>query len=368
LDNHDIRFMKKALKQARKGIGRTSPNPPVGAVIVRDGEVIASGYHKMAGANHAEVEALDSLNTDIRPGDSMYVTLEPCNHHGKTPPCTEAIIQKGIKKVVVGIPDPNPKVEGHGIEFLRQHQIDVKVGLLENECNRVIEAFKKLQLTGRPFVIAKSAQTLDGWTGTSTGHSKWITNEKSRKFVHNLRDKVDGIMVGVGTIIADDPSLTTRLRHQNTKDPIRIVLDTNLRIMHNSKVLNHDSSSETFIVAGEFVSADAVKEVKRKGVSIIKCPVRDGRIDLSALMAILGRMSIMSVLVEGGAAVMGSMIREKLIDKFYVFKAPRILGGNDGIPMADGKGPEKIDGSLNLKDIRVRRLGDDVLIRGYAAY
>jgi len=360
--------MKDAIHLAAKGLGRTSPNPAVGAVIVRDGRIIASGYHKKAGRNHAEVEALSMINGKGKADDVLYVTLEPCNHYGRTPPCTEAILRSGIKNVVVGMPDPNPAVAGGGSEFLRHKGLQVVSGVLEAECRRLNESFLKFVTTGRPFVIAKSALTLDGWSATSTGHSKWISNERSRDFVHRLRDRADGIMVGVGTIIADDPSLTARPRARKGKDPVRIIVDTHLRMPHNAKALNHDSASKTIVAAGDRVAPSLLKEIEKTGVSTMICPTKDDLIDLAALMDALGKMAITSLLVEGGAGIMGSMIREKLIDKFYIFKAPRILGGDDGLPMARGKGPESMEQSVTLRDIEVKRFADDILIIGYPEY
>ena len=368
MNQMDIKFMKDTIRLAAKGLGRTSPNPVVGAVIVRDGCIIASGYHKKAGQNHAEVEALSMIDGKGDAGDILYVTLEPCNHYGRTPPCTEAIIKSGIKNVVVGMPDPNPSVAGGGSEFLRQRGIQVKSGILEAECRRLNEVYLKYITTGRPFIIAKSALTIDGWSATSTGDSKWITNEMSRNFVHRLRDMVDGVMVGVGTVIADDPSLTTRLKIRRGKDPVRIIVDTHLRIPHNAKVLNHNSDSKTIVAIGDNVPSALIKNIEKDGVSTMICPTKDARIDLAALMDALGRISITSLLVEGGSDIMGSMLRERLIDKFYFFKAPKILGSDDGLPMAKGSGPEKMNESVVIRDIKVRRFGDDTLISGYPEY
>jgi diaminohydroxyphosphoribosylaminopyrimidine deaminase/5-amino-6-(5-phosphoribosylamino)uracil reductase len=366
LSEIDEKFMREALRQARRGLGRTSPNPAVGAVIVRNGKIIASGYHKRAGDNHAEIEALAKIGGKARENDILYVTLEPCNHYGRTPPCTEAILKSGIRRLVVGMRDPNPKVSGGGCGFLTEKGIEVKAGVLESECQKLNEAFLKFATTGRPFVVAKSALTMDGWTATSIGHSRWITNETSRQFVHRLRDKVDGVMVGVGTVLTDDPLLTTRLKGGRGKDPVRIIVDTHLRIPDEAKVLNSDSSSMTFIVVGPDVPPERLRRMEKNRVSSLTCPTKNGGVDLAALMDILGGMNIASLLVEGGSAIMGSMIRERLIDKFYIFKAAKILGGNNGIPMALGSGPKKMDGCLRLKDIKVRRFGDDILIRGYA--
>ncbi|MBW1668096.1 MAG: bifunctional diaminohydroxyphosphoribosylaminopyrimidine deaminase/5-amino-6-(5-phosphoribosylamino)uracil reductase RibD [Deltaproteobacteria bacterium] len=368
VDGHHEKFMKEALRLARRGLGRTSPNPAVGAVVVRDGKVIASGYHKYAGGDHAEVEALSKLGGKARRSDTMYVTLEPCHHHGKTPPCTEAILKSGLGKVVVGARDPNPAVKGGGSEFLAAKGVEVVTGILEEECRRLNESFFKFVTSGTPFVSAKCALTLDGWIATSTGHSRWITNEKSRRFVHRLRDGVDAVMVGVGTVIADDPMLTVRLGNRNAQDPVRVILDTNLRISPDAKVLNIDSPSSTLIVVGEGVPENHLRAIQKDNVSTLICPKRGGRIDLNTLMGLLGQRSISSVLLEGGATLMGAMLREKLLDKFYIFKGARILGGDDGIPMARGRGAESMDQSIRIKDVSVRRFGDDVLIVGYPEY
>jgi diaminohydroxyphosphoribosylaminopyrimidine deaminase/5-amino-6-(5-phosphoribosylamino)uracil reductase len=333
----DTKFMREALRQARKGLGRTSPNPAVGAVVVRDGCILAKGYHRKAGLAHAEVEALSKLGGRAD-GGTLYVNLEPCNHYGRTPPCTEAILGSGLKRVVVGMNDPNPLVSGGGNEFLRQRGIDVTTGVLETECRQLNEAFIKFVTSGRPFVAVKSALTIDGWTATSGGHSKWITNEKSRQFVHRLRDQVDAVMV------------------------------TNLRTPLDAKILNHDSLSDTIIVVGSQVRDRELKRFQKNGVSTLVCPMKTGMIDLAALMGILGKMSVTSLLVEGGSLITGSMLRERLVDKFYIFKAPKILGGGDGVPMAAGPGSKKMDECLVLKDIHVRRFDDDILVVGYPDY
>ena len=367
MNDIDFKFMKQALREARKGLGRTSPNPAVGAVIVRKGEVVARGYHRRAGLPHAEADALEKLEKTY-PGDNLYVTLEPCNHIGRTPPCTHAILKSGIKRVVIGMKDPNPMVAGGGCEFLKENGIEVVENVLETECRRLNEDFLKFTASGCPFVIAKSALTMDGWIATSSGHSQWITNNKSRQFVHRLRDRVDAVMVGIGTVLADDPSLTTRLKRGRGKDPLRIIVDTHLSTPLNGKLLTQNAPADTLIVTSEDAELEDQERFHANGVSTLLCPARAGKIDLEALMAKLGEMSITSLLVEGGASITGSMLREKLIDKFYIFKAPKILGGDDGIPMASGPGAKKMDGCLVLKEIKVRRFGDDVLIRGYPVY
>lgn len=366
-DRHE-KFMKAALGFAGKGLGKTSPNPAVGAVIARRGQVVAAGFHRKAGGAHAEVEALNQLRGTARRGDTLYVTLEPCNHFGRTPPCTQAILEKGIRKVVVGMRDPNPHVTGGGCDYLSGQGVEVVTGVLEEECRRLNEWFVTYVTKGRPFVIAKTALTLDGWTATSTGHSRWVTNERSREWVHRLRHQVDGILVGVGTVMADDPLLNTRLKKGRGKDPVRIIVDTHLRIPVNARVLSHPHGSETLIAVSEDVPPRHLDRLKTKGISFLVCPKKEGRIDLIALMDMLGKRSITSVLLEGGATLMGAMIREKLVDKFCIFKAPKILGGSDGRPMALGQGPSKMDQSIPLKDIRIKRFGDDLLITGYPVY
>ena len=364
----DVDFMREALRMARRGLGRTSPNPAVGAVVVSGGVIVARGYHRRAGMPHAEVEALGALDGRA-PGATLYVTLEPCNHFGKTPPCTRAIVEAGVKRVVVGMMDPNPHVEGGGCDYLAGCGIEIATGVLERECSALNEQFIRFVTSGRPFVTVKSALTMDGWTGTSTGHSKWVTNEQSRRFVHRLRDRVDAVMVGVGTVLADDPRLTTRLASGRAgRDPVRIVVDTNLRTPPEAKVVRHDSPADTILAVGMDVPPEKVKRVLRPGVRVLRCAVVDGKVDLPSLLGIVAGQCITGVLVEGGASVVGSLIRQRLVDKFLVFRSPRLLGGDDGIPMARGAGPTGMDRCLVLRDIRVRRFGDDVLTVGYPDY
>lgn len=352
---------------AKKGIGKTSPNPAVGAVIVRDDNIIASGFHKKAGANHAEVDALSNLKGEITSRDIMYVTLEPCNHQGKTPPCTSAIIGSGIKNVIVGMKDPNPSVMGGGIDYLRSKGVNVKSKVLEKECEQFLETFSKYVRTGRPYIIAKSALTLDGYSATSTGHSMWVTGEEARQYVHRLRSEVDAVMVGIGTVIADDPQLTSRLKRGKGCNPHRIIVDTHLRIPENARLLKDESQVKNYIIAGEDADSRLINRIERGNTSVIKCPVKNNQVDLNAMLDILGEKSITSVLFEGGSGMMGSMIRERLIDKFLIFKAPKILGGNDGFPMSKGKGSAYMSDSYKLKDIKVKKYGEDILISGYPA-
>lgn len=362
-----MRFMRIALREARKGLGCTSPNPAVGAVIVRENKIVATGYHRKAGMPHAEIEALKKLGGRA-PGDTLYVTLEPCNHQGRTPPCTAAILRSGIRRVVVGAMDPNPKVVGGGCDYLRANGLDVTTGVLEEDCRRLNEDFNTFVTTGRPFVILKSAMTLDGWTATATGHSKWVTGEASRAFVHRLRDRVDAVMVGVGTVLSDDPQLTARLERSKGKDPLRIVLDTHLKTPPEARLLNQDSEAETWLAAGEELKGRVPAALDKKGVAVHHFPSSDGLIDLPALFDWLGSKMVTSILVEGGSRVAGSLIRQRLVDKFYLFKAPKLLAGDDGIPMVAGPGCRDMAACLVLRDIEVQRFGDDIMVAGYPNY
>ncbi|MBW2562184.1 MAG: bifunctional diaminohydroxyphosphoribosylaminopyrimidine deaminase/5-amino-6-(5-phosphoribosylamino)uracil reductase RibD, partial [Deltaproteobacteria bacterium] len=289
-------FMKMALALAEKGRGFTSPNPMVGAVVVKEGRVIGRGWHQALGGAHAEVNAIDDAGAAA--GDAtLYVTLEPCNHFGRTPPCTHKILEAGIRRVIVGMEDPNPDVAGGGIRFLKSHGVTVASGVCEDEALRLNESFIKYVRTKRPFVILKCAATLDGRIATKTGDSKWVTGERSREFVHRIRHAVDGIMVGIDTVHADDPSLTTRLDGVAARDPIRIILDTNLSISETARLLRLDSDAATFIVSKPFdlmTSAQIAKKerLEKRGVRIIGAELKNDWIDLSSLMETLGRLEI----------------------------------------------------------------------------
>ncbi len=366
----DRHYMEMALGLAEKGRGFTSPNPMVGAVVVRNGAVVGQGWHKVYGGPHAEVHAIDDAG-DLARGATLYVTLEPCNHTGKTPPCTRKIIEAGITKVVMAMKDPNPTASG-GAELLRLHGISVESGVLEPQALRLNEIFIKHVQTRKPFVILKYASTLDGRIATRTGDSKWITNERSRAFVHELRHLVDGIMVGVDTVIADDPSLTTRLKGVKGRDPHRFILDTRLRIPETARILHLTSDSDTYLVCGEDVGADPVlagkkDRLEKEGVRVLTAPLKDGRVDLDRLMVILGAMNISSLLVEGGSRVLGSALSAGIVDKIFGFYAPKILGGDDGIPLFKGRGPELMKDAVCFDNLSVRRFDEDIMIEASIA-
>ena len=356
-------FMRMALNLAKKGQGCTSPNPMVGAVIVKDGAVVGRGYHRAAGQAHAEVEAIEDAGIKAR-GACLYVNLEPCNHTGRTPPCTRKILQAGIRQVIMAMADPHTKAGG-GAAFLRQHGIDVLSGVCEEQAARLNEAFVTYVSTGCPFVIVKCAATLDGRIATRTGDSRWVTGEKARRFVHRLRHAVDAILVGIGTVRADNPRLTTRLDNRKGVDPDRIVLDTHLSISPDAAILTLDSDADTILVAGKNAAGSKRKQLQKDGVRIIEQPLKGGRIDLQSLIVRLGSEGITSLLIEGGSTVLASAFNSGIVDKVLFFYAPKILGGDDGMPICRGSGPALMKDSIQLKHIRVQRFAEDVMIEGY---
>ncbi len=355
--------MRMALNLAKKGQGYTTPNPMVGAVVVKDGEVVGRGFHRAAGQAHAEVNAIDDAGEKAKDA-WLYVNLEPCNHTGRTPPCTRKILDAGIRRVIVAMADPHTKAGG-GAAFLRQHGIDVQIGVCEKQAVCLNEAFVKYVRTGLPFVILKCAATLDGRIATRTGDSKWVTGEKARRYVHRLRHAVDAIMVGIGTIRADNPSLTTRLGSRKGVDPVRIVLDTHLSISPAAGILALNSNADTILIAGKRAAKAKRKQFQQKRVRVIEQPVRKGQIDLTSLMGRLGSEGITSLLIEGGSRVLASALNSGIVDKALFFYAPKILGGDDGIPICQGPGPALMKDSIQLKQMRVRRFAEDVMIEGY---
>ena len=365
----DTYFMALALALAENGKGFTSPNPVVGAVVVKADQVVGRGFHAKAGAAHAEVNAIDDAGQEAF-GATLYVTLEPCNHTGRTPPCTEKILASGIRRVVVAMEDPNPEVTGGGTKRLMDAGIPVTMGVLRAQAMKQNETFIKFVLTKKPFVTLKCAATLDGQLATRTGDSKWVTGEKARGRVHELRHLNDAILVGVNTIVLDDPQLTTRREGQKSKDPIRIVLDSRLSIPETAKVLRLDSESDTVIFSGgnagnDSCYAEKKERLEKMGVKVMETPLLNGRVDVNRVVETLGILRISSLLVEGGGRMIASFLKAGVVDKVIMFFAPKLLCGNDGVPVCQGAGPEKMDQALALSDITVKRLGDDVMIEGY---
>ncbi len=361
----DLDYMRLALDQALKGKGYTSPNPCVGAVVVRDNEVVGKGYHHAWGMPHAEVEAIDDARGKTQ-GATIYVTLEPCNHFGKTPPCTHKILNAGIERVVVACKDPNPFVSGGGIQFLKDKGLEVESGLLEQEAEILIEDFIWYTRNGkRPFVILKSAATLDGRIATSSGDSKWITNAASRGYGHRIRHEVDAILIGSGTLKADDPSLTARLEDGPGKDPMRVILDSTLGIDLNAKVLTQTSTAPTVLVAGPHADFEKRKSLEKMGIQILDVSLKDGALDLEQVVIKLGQMSVTSLLIEGGGRVASSALRAGIVNKVLYFMAPKFLGGSDGTPVFGGKGVEKIADAFQLERMSIHTLEGDILVQGY---
>ena len=364
--NDDEKFMKKALAQALRGRGCTSPNPVVGAVIVSKGEIMGRGYHRRAGLPHAEIEAFSDAAKKNRPtaGATLYVTLEPCCHTDKlTPPCTDAIISSGVSRVVVGTVDPNPRVSGRGIEKLRAGGLEVDVGILESRCRGANEFFNKHVVSGLPFVILKTASTLDGKIATATGHSKWIGSEEQRKMAHRLRRDVDAVVVGINTVLIDNPRLTARPGGANVRQPVPVVMDTHLSIPNYARIFRHHPRSVIATVARGKPIKTAKLEIQ--GAEIVRTkPDSRGKACPAELLQRLGEMGMCGVLVEGGARVGAAFLREGLVDKVIFFYSPRIIGG-DGRSMIAGLGTKSVDESLALKDIRTRRFGDEIMLEGY---
>jgi diaminohydroxyphosphoribosylaminopyrimidine deaminase/5-amino-6-(5-phosphoribosylamino)uracil reductase len=360
----DIDMMKRALKLAERGTGFTNPNPLVGAVIVKDGRIIGEGWHRLYGSDHAEVDAFRNATEDVR-GADMYVTLEPCSHYGKTPPCARAIVEKGIKRVFIGLTDPNPLVSGRGIQILRDNGIHVESGFLEDEGRRLNEIFLKYITTGLPFCIMKTAMTLDGKIATATGDSKWVTGELSRKHVHELRHKASAIMAGIGTILADDPMLTTRLEGKEGKDPVRIIIDSSARIPLEAKVLNLDSKAGTIIATTEKADKEKLAALKAKGAEVIVTPLKDNGVDLDFLMRELGRRKIDSVLLEGGGRVNYAALKSGIVDKVNVFIAPKLIGGENARTPVEGEGIGYMKDAIMLHKTEFHKFGDDIMVEGY---
>lgn len=354
----DEKFMRLALGLARRGLGRTSPNPPVGAVVVRNGRVVGKGYHRRAGGPHAEVEALQQAGPLAR-GATLFVTLEPCNHHGRTPPCTEAVLAAGLRRVTVATRDPNPHVKGAGLARLRKAGIDVRLGVEEEACRELIQPFAKHTRTGLPFVTLKLAASLDGRIATATGESRWITGEPARRMVQKWRNEVDAVMVGAGTVRADDPALTCR--RPGGRDPLRILVSGRLRIPSTARVLTNDAASGTLIVTVSHPSRK-IDTLKRRGVRTLELPGRNGTLPLRHLFETLGREGILSVMIEGGATLAAAALRERLVDRLLLFLAPKLIGG-DGRALIGSLGVRKMSDVLELPTTRVTRVGADILVR-----
>jgi len=349
--------MRAALAEARRGLGRTSPNPAVGAVVVKGGKAISRGHHARAGGPHAEVVALRSAGARAR-GADLYTTLEPCDHQGRTPPCSLAILEAGVRRVFVGSADPNPLVNGRGVERLRRAGVEVVPGVLRPDCDALNAHWFKYIRERRPYVTLKAAVSLDGRIATRSGDSRWVTGAEARAWVHRLRDRVDAVLVGAGTARADDPRLTTRLPGGRGRDPVRVVLDTGLTLPPRLRLFRTRSEVPTIV-------AHASTSARRPapGVELLRCKRGEGGVDLVDLLAKLAARGITHLLVEGGATVHASFLAQGLVDRVAVFVAPRIVGA-DGVPFVAGPGPEKMADGLRLEELQIERIGEDVLVLG----
>ena len=360
----DEKFMKLALSLAEKGRGYVNPNPLVGAVIVKDGKVIGEGYHTAFGKPHAEIEAINSATEDIK-GATMYVTLEPCCHQGKTPPCTEAIIKNQLARVVIATTDPNPLVSGSGIEKLKQSNIEITVGVLEERAKIQNEVFIHYMTTNLPFTILKYAMSLDGKIACHTGDSKWITSENSRTDVHSLRSSVSAVVTGIGTILSDDASLNVRLIDSKGKEPHRIVVDSAARISLDAKILNLDSKSDTYIAVTEAASDEKLRKLEDYGAKIIMTKSKDGKVDLEELWKELGFLGMDSILIEAGEQLNAALLEAKLVNKIRAYIAPKIIGGTNAKSPIGGYGASSMSEVINLKSMNVTQIENDFVVEGY---
>lgn len=359
--SYDEKYMRLAMQLAGNAIGRTSPNPLVGAVIVKDNRVVGCGWHRKAGTPHAEVHALNQAG-ELAQGADVYVTLEPCAHYGKTPPCAKALVEAKVKNVYGGLLDVNPKVAGKGFKILEDAGIHVEYGFLQDELRKQNEVFFKWIENKKPFIVLKAAMTLDGKIATATGQSKWITNETSRAYGYKLRDIYDGIMVGINTVIEDNPMLTARV--DGGKNPIRIVVDSSLKIDINANVVQ-DKSAKTIIATTDKADKDKILKLQAQDVDVIVVDKdKNDKVDIEKLLDILGQQNICSILVEGGATLSGSFVAKKLVDKVYFFIAPKIVGGKEAKTPVAGTGILNLQEALALKDIQIEKLEEDILIIG----
>ncbi len=360
----DIRYMQRALAIAAGGTGLVSPNPLVGCVIVNHGRVVGEGYHERYGGPHAEVNALRAAGAEAR-GATLYATLEPCCHTGKTPPCADAVLQAGVSRVVMAVGDPNPKVAGGGFARLRGAGVEVTVGVCETEARRLNEAFLHYIRTQRPFVRLKCAVTLDGKIATRTGASRWITGGAAREWVHRIRHATDAVLVGSGTALQDDPQLTTRLPGGGGINPLRIVVDSRLRLPVSSQLALVAPDCRTLVATSELAPRDKQCQLEDQGVEILRLPsYADGRVDIQALLTVLGTRGVADLLVEGGATLSATLLQRRLVDKVTVFIAPKIIGG-DGINVVAAFGVDTMADALQLYGMTSQSVGEDVMLEAY---
>lgn len=355
----DERYMKRALELADRAKGHTAPNPLVGAVIVKDGRIIGEGYHHKAGEPHAEVNAVESAEESVK-GATIYVTLEPCSHYGKTPPCADLIIRSGFNRVVIAAVDPNPLVAGRGIKRIRDAGIEVEVGVCDKESMKLNEVFNYFIITQRPFVHMKYAMTLDGKIATETGQSKWISSEASREHAHTLRGELSGIMVGIGTVLKDNPQLSCRV--PGYPNPVRIVVDSQLRIPLDSAVTANQNEAKTIILTTSFAAEEKLAALEHMGVDVIKVKATEKRVDLYEAMNVLGKKGIDSILLEGGGQLNASALEADIVNKLTVYIAPKLVGGEKAVAPVMGKGVQHMSDAYQFKDVQTYQIGEDIVI------
>lgn len=358
------KYMRRAIELARLGEGYVNPNPLVGAVIVKEGQIIGEGYHEKYGEKHAERNAIESSKEDLE-GSTIYVTLEPCCHHGKQPPCVDAIIEAKISKVVIGSNDPNPLVSGKGIEKLRENKIEVVTGFLKEECDEINEVFFHYIRTKTPFVVMKYAMTMDGKIATSSGRARWVSGEESRAHVQILRNKLSGIMLGVQTVIADDPALTCRIK--GGVNPTRIICDSNLRIPFESEIVKTAYLVPT-IIATCSDDKEKIAYLEEKSCKILKVEKKDDRLDLKDLMKKLGEEGIDSILLEGGGTLNWSALNQRIVNKVCTYIAPKLFGGKDAKTPVEGEGVFSPPDAFMLKNTKIRHFGDDIYLESEVDY
>jgi diaminohydroxyphosphoribosylaminopyrimidine deaminase / 5-amino-6-(5-phosphoribosylamino)uracil reductase len=363
-ENKDVKkWMARAIRLADKGRGWVNPNPLVGAILIKNGNSIGEGYHAFFGGPHAEVNAISNSSEAVK-GSTLVVTFEPCIHQGKTPPCAPLIVEKGITEVIVGMKDPNPLVNGKGIDYLLSHGVKVLSGVMENEVKQQNEIFLKFITTHVPFCILKTAMTLDGKIATSTGESKWISGERSRKSVHDLRHQVSALMVGINTILKDDPALNVRREGKKNRDPLKVILDSTGKIPITANVLTHEPQL-TLVATSLEMPKEKRKELERLGAQVVVCPAVNKKVDLRFLLQMLGEMDIDSILIEGGSTVAFSALKQGIVDKFIGFIAPKIVGGVDAPAAVGGEGFPALSDALMLHRLKMKRMGDDIYVEGY---
>jgi diaminohydroxyphosphoribosylaminopyrimidine deaminase/5-amino-6-(5-phosphoribosylamino)uracil reductase len=360
--NTDATWMARALELAERGRGAVEPNPLVGAVVVRDGRLVGEGWHRRYGEAHAEVHALAAAGEAAR-GATLFVTLEPCCHHGKTPPCTDAVLRAGVRRVVAAMADPFPRVAGKGADILRAAGVEVELGVGEVEARRLNAPYLKLLATGRPYVIAKWAMTLDGKIATRTGDSQWVSNETSRRRVHELRGRVDAVAAGVGTALADDPLLTARPPGPRTAT--RIVLDSRGRLPATARLVQTAREAPVLIATTAAIPAATAAGLEGHGCEVLRLPAKDGRPDVQALLVELGQRRMTNLLVEGGGGVLGSFLEAGAIDEVQVYLAPKLVGGTGAPSPVGGAGAARMADALPLSRAQVELIDGDVLLRGW---